>query len=65
VLLRDLTRFAYYICGGEWDIRIAAPDWNKTARFDIDATTPGQVPVDRAMSMLRHLLAQRFGLQQG
>ena len=63
VLLRDLIRFAYFIYGGEWDLRIAGPDWIKTARFDIDATTPGQVPVDRAMSMLRHLLAQRFGLK--
>jgi uncharacterized protein (TIGR03435 family) len=63
VVLRDLIRFAYFIYGGDWDIRIAGPDWIKTARFDVDATTPGQVPVDHAMSMLRHLLAQRFGLK--
>lgn len=62
VLLRDLIRFAYYIYGGDWDVRIAGPDWIKTARFDVDARTPGTVPQDRAMSMLRHLLAQRFGL---
>lgn len=62
VLLRDLIRFAYYIYGGDWDIRIAGPDWIKTARFDVDARTPGTVPQDRAMSMLRHLLAQRFRL---
>lgn len=62
VLLRDLIRFAYYIYGGDWDVRIAGPDWIKTARFDIDARTPGTVAQDRAMSMLRHLLAQRFGL---
>ena len=62
VLLRDLIRFAYYIYGGDWDVRIAGPDWIKTARFDIDARTPGTVPQDRAMSMLRHLLAQRFSL---
>lgn len=63
VLLRDLIRFAYYIYGGEWDVRIAGPEWIKTARFDIDASTPGTVTQDRAMSMLRHLLTQRFGLQ--
>jgi uncharacterized protein (TIGR03435 family) len=63
VLLRDVIRFAYYIYGGDWDIRIAGPDWIKSARFDIDAKTPGQVPVDRAMSMLRQLLAQRFALK--
>ncbi|MGH9240996.1 MAG: TIGR03435 family protein [Vicinamibacterales bacterium] len=62
VLLRDLIRFAYFIYGGDWDVRIAGPDWIKTARFDVDARTPGTVPQDRAMSMLRHLLAQRFGL---
>jgi len=63
VLLRDLIRFAYFIYGGDWDVRIAGPAWIKTARFDVDARTPGQVPQDRAMSMLRHLLAQRFGLK--
>jgi uncharacterized protein (TIGR03435 family) len=63
VLLRDLIRFAYYIYGGEWDLRIAAPEWIKTARFDIDATTPGSVAQGRAMSMLRHLLAERFGMK--
>ena len=51
VLLRDLIRFAYYIYGGEWDLRIAGPEWIKTARFDIDATTPGSVASGRAMSM--------------
>jgi uncharacterized protein (TIGR03435 family) len=63
VVLRDLIRFAYYIYGGDWDIRIAAPDWVKTARFDIDARTPGSVSQARAMSMLRHLLADRFDLR--
>src|SRR5687767_10164033 len=62
VVLRDLVRFAYYIYGGDWDVRIAGPEWIKIARFDVDARTPGTVPQDRAMSMLRHLLAQRFGL---
>jgi uncharacterized protein (TIGR03435 family) len=62
VVLRDLIRYAYFIYGGDWDIRIAAPDWIKTERFDVDAKTPGRVSVDRAMSMLRHLLAERFGL---
>jgi uncharacterized protein (TIGR03435 family) len=62
VVLRDLIRFAYYIYGGDWDIRIASPDWIKTERFDIDAKTPGTVSVERAMSMLRHLLADRLAL---
>lgn len=35
VLLRDLIRFAYFIYGGDWDVRIAGPDWIKTARFDV------------------------------
>jgi uncharacterized protein (TIGR03435 family) len=63
VVLRDLIRFAYYIYGGDWDIRIAAPEWIKAERFDIDAKTPGPVPVAGAMSMLRHLLAERFDLK--
>jgi uncharacterized protein (TIGR03435 family) len=63
VLLRDLIRFAYYVYGGDWDMRIAGPEWIKTARFDIDATTPGEVAQERAMSMLRRLLAQRFNLK--
>ena len=63
VVLRDLIRFAYYIYGGDWDIRIAAPDWIKSERFDVDAKMPGTVPADRAMSMLRHLLADRFALK--
>jgi uncharacterized protein (TIGR03435 family) len=63
VVLRDLIRFAYYIYGGDWDIRIAAPDWIKTARFDIDARTQGPVSQARAMSMLRQLLADRFDLR--
>jgi uncharacterized protein (TIGR03435 family) len=63
VVLRDLIRFAYNIYGGDWDIRIDAPDWIKTARFDIDATTSDAVPQARAMSMLRRLLAERFGLK--
>jgi uncharacterized protein (TIGR03435 family) len=63
VVLRDLIRFAYNIYGGDWDIRIAGPDWMKTARFDLDATTPGVVPQPRAMSMLRQLLGERFKLR--
>lgn len=63
VVLRDLIRFAYYIYGGERDIRIDGPEWIKTARFDIAATTPGSVATDRAMSMLRRLLAERFSLK--
>jgi uncharacterized protein (TIGR03435 family) len=63
VVLRDLIRFAYNIYGGDWDIRIDAPEWIKTARFDIDATTPGAVPTARALSMLRRLLADRFALK--
>jgi uncharacterized protein (TIGR03435 family) len=63
VVLRDLIRFAYFIYGGDWDVRIAAPDWIKTERFDVDARTPGEVPVERAMSMLRRLLADRFALK--
>ena len=63
VVLRDLIRYAYDIYGGDWDIRIDAPEWIKTARFDIDAKTPGAVPPARAMSMLRDLLADRFALK--
>jgi uncharacterized protein (TIGR03435 family) len=63
VVLRDLIRFAYNIYGGDWDIRIAGPEWIKTARFDIEATTAGAVPQARAMSMLRRLLAERFALK--
>jgi uncharacterized protein (TIGR03435 family) len=63
VVLRDLIRFAYNIYGGDWDIRIDAPDWIKTTRFDVDARTPGDVPQARAMSMLRRLLAERFAMK--
>lgn len=63
VLLRDLIRFAYYIYGGDWDQRIDAPAWIKGARFDIDARTTGAVSQQRAMSMLRQLLADRFGMK--
>ena len=63
VLLRDVIRFAYSIYGGDWNLRIAAPEWIKTARFDIEATTPGSVSQGRAMSMLRHLLGERFGMK--
>ena len=63
VVLRDLIRFAYNIYGGDWDIRIDAPEWIKTARFDIEATTPGDVPTARALSMLRRLLAERFAMK--
>jgi uncharacterized protein (TIGR03435 family) len=63
VVLRDLIRFAYYIYGGDWDIRIAAPDWIKTQRFDIEAKTSEKVSTERTMSMLRHLLADRFALK--
>src|SRR5262245_57304116 len=60
VVLRDLIRFAYYIYGGDWDVRIAAPEWIKTARFDIDGRSKDSVDTPRAMSMLRQLLADRF-----
>jgi uncharacterized protein (TIGR03435 family) len=63
VLLRDLIRFAYYIYGGDWDVRIAGPDWIKTARFDIDGRSKAPVTTPRAMSMLRQLLADRFRLK--
>lgn len=63
VLLRDLIRFAYYVYGGDWDLRIAGPEWIKTARYDIEATTGGQVNQGQAMSMLRRLLADRYGLK--
>ena len=63
VLLRDLIRFAYFIYGGDWEIRLAGPDWIKTARFDVDAKAPSDATQARRMSMLRHLLAERFGLK--
>jgi uncharacterized protein (TIGR03435 family) len=63
VVLRDVIRFAYYIYGGDWDARIAGPDWIKSARFDIDARSAEPVTTPRAMSMLRQLLADRFHLK--
>jgi len=63
VPLRELIRFAYYIYGGDWDVRLDIPDWTTTARFDVDAKTPGSVSQDRAMSMLRHLLGERFAVK--
>jgi len=63
VVLRDLIRFAYYIYGGDWDVRIAGPDWIKTARFDIDGRSKEPVSTPRAMSMLRQLLSDRFRLK--
>jgi uncharacterized protein (TIGR03435 family) len=63
VTLRDLIRFAYYIYGGDFDLRIDAPDWIRTVRYDVEGKTPGAVPQARAMAMLRHLLAKRFALK--
>jgi uncharacterized protein (TIGR03435 family) len=63
VVLRDLIRFAYYIYGGDWDVRIAGPEWITTARFDVDGRSSEPVTTPRAMSMLRQLLAVRFRLK--
>jgi uncharacterized protein (TIGR03435 family) len=63
VTVRDLIQYAYRIFGADADLRITGPDWLKTERFDVDAKTPGPVPQDRAMSMLRRLLAERFGMK--
>jgi len=63
VVLRDLIRFGYFIYGGDFDLRVNAPDWIKTARYDIEGRTPGRVSQARAMAMLRHLLAERFALK--
>lgn len=63
ILLRDLIRFGYYIYGGDFDLRIDAPNWIKTARFDLEGTTKGAVSQARAMALLRHLLAERFALK--
>src|SRR5688572_30855163 len=63
VLLRDLIRFAYFIYGGDWDIRIAGPDWIKTARFDIEVKGRDEASQAQKMSMLRRLLAERFALK--
>src|SRR5688572_30372470 len=60
-----LIRFAYYVFGGDFDLRIDAPAWIKTARFDVEGTTKGSGEVSqvRSMAMLRHLLAERFALR--
>jgi uncharacterized protein (TIGR03435 family) len=63
VALRDLIRFAYYVYGGDFDLRIDAPGWIKTARFDVEGTTKGVVTQARAMAMLRQLLVERFALK--
>ena len=60
---RDRIRFAYYIYGGDFALRIDAPDWIRTVRYDVEGKTPGAVSQARAMAMLRHLLTERFALK--
>ena len=64
VVLRDLIRFAYNVYGGDWDIRIDAPEWITTARHSTSlARRRASCQQHAAMSMLRQLLADRFALK--
>jgi uncharacterized protein (TIGR03435 family) len=59
VPLRFLLRQAYRVP----EARIlGGPAWLDTDRFDVTATTPGNVNTDAVRGMLRTLLAERFGL---
>src|SRR5688572_9425466 len=42
---------------------VGGPDWIRSTRFDIAATTAGDPPRDQIRQMVRTLLAQRFGVK--
>lgn len=44
---------------------VGAPDWITSVRYDIDAAPPQDASPDETVSMLRVLLAERFGLRVG
>src|SRR5690242_6099711 len=56
--LRDLVRVAYDVK----DYQISGPEWMITARFDVTATYPPEIPKDQVPLMMQSLLAERFGL---
>src|SRR5687768_18113303 len=60
--LRDLIRFAYNIEGSRV---VGGPVWIDTARFDITARAAQPVPggPNAMRPLVRHLLADRFGLR--
>lgn len=54
--LADLIANAY-----QWRVEsIVLPEWTRTAKFDISAILPDDVPKERAPELLRTLLEQRF-----
>src|SRR5688572_15423889 len=62
--LRELIGFAYGIPNAEAESRIlGGPEWIRTERFDVAATTEGAPSPDRLALMMRALLADRFKLK--
>lgn len=58
MMLRDAWpefRFDTQITGG--------PDWLRSRRFDVNATSQGDVPREQMRLMVRQMLADRFGLK--
>jgi uncharacterized protein (TIGR03435 family) len=60
VTVRDLVRVAYDVAAIQV---IGGPTWAAQDRFDIEATTRGDVTADEARGMLRRLLRDRFRLE--
>jgi uncharacterized protein (TIGR03435 family) len=42
---------------------VGGPDWIRSRRFDVNATSKGDVPRDEMRLMVRRMLADRFGLE--
>src|SRR6185437_10334759 len=59
--LADCLRYAYSFASNE---QISGPDWikDKNVRFDILAKTAPATSIDDALTMLQHLLDERFQL---
>ena len=57
---RFLIRFAFAIDDA---LIVGAPAWIGSARFDVVATGPPQVPAETTRGMVRALLRERFNLQ--
>jgi uncharacterized protein (TIGR03435 family) len=60
VTVRDLVRVAYDVAAVQVT---GGPAWAVQDRFDIEATTRGDVTADEARGMLRRLLRDRFRLE--
>lgn len=60
VTVQDLVRVAYDVAAMQV---IGGPEWAAQDRFDIEATTRGDVTPDEARGMLRRLLSDRFRLE--